>query len=552
MLSSKRALSGKNTRLLQLLLSLTCLLVGPAAMSQAHEGNAHPAPSLSSTNETKTARGVVFEDLNGNRVRDTGEAGLPDVRVSNGADIVTTDADGIYELSISDDAIVFVIKPSGWSSPLNPQKLPQFYYIHKPKGSPADFQFAGVAPTGPLPESIDFPLTRQVEPQKFKALMFGDPQPRDIREVEYIEHDIIEQVIAEHAHDASFGVTLGDIAFNNLDTLEPLNQAIALIGIPWYNVIGNHDVNQEATDDRNSDETFERVYGPSYYAFDYGSTHFLVLDDVAWVGFDKKDKEKSQYYGGLGERQLEFIRNDLADIPQEQLVVLMMHIPLTAVKDRQDLYRLIEQRPATVSISAHAHYMEHRIIGKEDGWQGPVPHHHIINVTVCGSWWRGQPDERGIPHATMSDGGPNGYSIMEFDGHNYSLEFRAASRPASYQMNIYAPEVLTTQTLASTEILANVFAAAPNTVCEMRVGDLPWATMERLTIADPGFLAEKAREESLSDHTWTNLPKPHETPHIYRALLPAGIALGTHQIEIRSRDAQGHDTMGIRIFRVEE
>lgn len=156
-----------------------------------------------------------------------------------------------------------------------------------------------------------------------------------------------------------------------------------MIGIPWYNVIGNHDVNQEATDDRLSDETFERLYGPNYY---YGSTHFLVLDDVAWVGRDKKDKEKSHYYGGLGKRQLEFINNDLAAIPEEQLVVLMMHIPLTAVQDRQDLYRLIEQRPATVSISAHAHYMEHRIIDKEDGWQGPVPHHHIINVSVCGSW----------------------------------------------------------------------------------------------------------------------------------------------------------------------
>lgn len=42
----------------------------------------------------------------------------------------------------------------------------------------------------------------------------------------------------------------------------------------------------------------------------------------------------------------------------------------------------------------------------------------------------------------MSDGGPNGYSIMEFDGKNYSFEFRAAGRPASYQMNIYAPETL--------------------------------------------------------------------------------------------------------------
>ena len=29
---------------------------------------------------------------------------------------------------------------------------------------------------------------------------------------------------------------------------------------------------------------FERVYGPAYYSYDYGSVHFLVLDDVNWIG----------------------------------------------------------------------------------------------------------------------------------------------------------------------------------------------------------------------------------------------------------------------------
>ncbi len=101
--------------------------------------------------------------------------------------------------------------------------------------------------------------------------------------------------------------------------------------------------------------------------------------------------------------------------------------------------------------------MEHRLIGNEDGWMGPEKHHHIVNVTVCGSWWRGQKDERGIPHATMSDGGPNGYSIMEFDGNEYSIEFPGASRPADYQMNIYAPEVVNNTDLSTTVVMANIF-----------------------------------------------------------------------------------------------
>ncbi len=521
------------------------------AVCSAHDTGAQHAhgADANKSQPTQKVTGVVYEDLNANRRRDPGEAGIAGVRVSNGLDIVRTDAEGKYELQISDDAIVFVIKPSGWTSPLNHHRLPQFYYIHKPHGSPASFKFTGVAPTGPLPTSVDFPLSKQPEPDKFKALMFGDPQPRNVTEVEYIEHDVIEQIIAAEGHGASFGVTLGDIAFDDLSTFEPLNGAIALIGIPWYNVIGNHDLNYDAPNDELSDETFESVYGPNYYSFDYGATHFLVLDDVTWVG--EQNGKKAHYHGGLGERQLQFIRNDLAEIPKEQLVVLMMHIPLEGVDDRQELYRLIEQRPAAVSISAHTHYMEHRLIGKEDGWRGAQPHHHIINVTVCGSWFRGQPDERGIPHATMSDGGPNGYSIMEFDGAKYSLEFRAASRPADYQLNIYAPEAVSLTGLASTVVLANVFAASSRSTCSMRVGTSPWTEMQSITMVDPNYMAEKMREEALPTRTWTDLPSAHSTPHMYRGMLPVDLAPGSHKIEVRSVDENGREVLGRRIIRVE-
>lgn len=499
--------------------------------------------------KVQTARGVVYEDVNGNRKRDQDEKGVAGIGVSNGADIVKTDENGRYEIEVDEDSIIFVIKPRNWMTPVNKDKLPQFYYIHKPAGSPANFKFAGVAPTGPLPKSVDFPLYRRDEPETFKALLFGDPQPRNVTEVEYMAHDVIEQIVAEKGHGAAFGVTLGDIVFDDLAVMEPLNQAIALIGIPWYNVIGNHDLNLDAKNDRQVDETFERHYGPAYYSFDHGPTHFLVLDDVMWVGAD--DEHKAHYHGGLGKRQMEFIRNDLANIPEDQLVVVLMHIPLIQVQDRQELYRLIEKRPATVSISAHTHYMEHQFIGKEDGWMGPQRHHHIINVTVCGSWWRGKKDERGIPHATMSDGGPNGYSIMTFDGNRYSLETRAASRPADYQMNIYAPETVTPQKLETTVVTVNVFNGSSQSNVELKVGDRPWKAMERVATLDPAFVAEKERETLLQDRTWTELPNPHRTPHIWRGMMPTGLGEGTHLIEIRSTDRSGKTHTDQRVIRVE-
>ena len=156
---------------------------------------------------TRPARGIVFDDRNANERRDAGEPGLPGIGVSNGRQIVETDAEGRYELTVDNDDIVFVIKPRDWVAPLGRNNLPKFYYIHKPAGSPANFKYAGVEPTGPLPDSIDFPLRNRPEPERFKALMFGDPQPRNLQEVEYIAHDTIEQVIREHAHDAAFGVT---------------------------------------------------------------------------------------------------------------------------------------------------------------------------------------------------------------------------------------------------------------------------------------------------------------------------------------------------------
>ncbi|QDV65557.1 calcineurin-like phosphoesterase C-terminal domain-containing protein [Crateriforma conspicua] len=510
----------------------------------AHQHDSHHALA-----NGQTAVGIVFEDINANGVRDEDEPGLANIKVSNGKHIVKTDQQGKYSLPVTDDTILFVIKPRNWMTPVDSDNLPQFYYIHKPNGSPKDFQYPGVEPTGPLPESVDFPLTRRNEPDQFKALLFGDTQPRNIKEVEYMAHDVIEQIIAEDGHGASFGVTLGDIVFDDLSVMPPLNQAIALIGIPWYNVIGNHDINYDAPNDRLSDETFESHYGPNYYSFDHGPTHFLVLDDVTWVA--KHDGQRAHYHGGLGEDQLTFIRNDLAMIPEDQLVVLMMHIPLQNVDDRQDLYRLIEKRPATVSISAHTHYMEHVLIGDEDGWQGPKPHHHIINVTVCGSWWRGQPDERGIPHATMSDGAPNGYSIMSFDGQNYSLEFRAASRPAEHQMNIYLPEQAASSDLATTVAIANVFAADANTQCQIRVNDADWSDMDAIRIEDPAYVRAKQVEEALPERTWIDLPKPHATPHMFRGMLPTHLPAGTHRIEVKAVFADGREIIDHRIMRVE-
>ncbi len=501
--------------------------------------------ATSSRAEETIARGVVYHDVNRNAMWDEGDRPLEGVRVSNGRQVVKTDAEGRYELPVDDDTILFVIKPRGWRTPIGRDMLPKFYYIHKPAGSP-DFQFPGVDPTGPLPDSVDFPLYPQDEPDQFQAILFGDPQPRDQREVDYMTHDVVEELIGTKA---SFGVTLGDIVFDDLSVFQAKINSVALIGIPWYNVVGNHDINYDAKNNRQSTETFQRYFGPPYYSFDHGPTHFLVLDDIMWTV--PEDGGRGSYKGGLGPEQMEFIRNDLALVPDSQMVVLMMHIPLVDVEDRHELFRMIEKRPFCLSISAHRHVHEHRFITKEDGWEGPEPHHHLINVTVSGSWWSGAPDTRGIPHTMMADGGPNGYTIISFDGTDYTIDYKVGRRPASYQMNIESPEAVSQAKLAETEVFVNVFNGSPKSTVEMRVGEEgTWRRLERRVMIDPAYQRVYDAEEAIPDRPWRNLPRPRPSTHLWRGTLPAELPIGSHLIEIRTEDMHGRTFEDRRAIRV--
>lgn len=500
--------------------------------------------SRDAADELTPAKGFVFHDTNGNGRRDSGEKGLADVRVSNGVDIVKTDAEGRYEIGVDDDSIIFVIKPSGWRTPISENQIPRFYYIHKPDGSPP-LRFQGVAPTGDLPESVDFAMYPQKEPDQFKAILFGDPQPRDQREIDYIAHDVIEELVGT---DASFGVTLGDILFDDLSLFEAQARSIALLGIPWYNVVGNHDINYDAPNDSLSDETFEKHFGPTYYSFDHGPVHFIVLDDIEW--YVEEGQSKGRYRGGFGAKQIEFVKNDLALIPDDQLVVLLMHIPLDDVHDRHGLYRLIEQRPFCMSVSGHTHYHQHRMITREDGWMGPEPHHHIVNVTVSGSWWAGAPDERGVPHSVCRDGTPNGYSIISFDGTDYRLDYKAAGRPANYQMQIDAPEVVAAAGVAETVVTANVFNAMPTSVIEMRIDSGDWTRMAPTSRLDPTYKRIYDFEDTVASKKWRKLSAPVETSHLWEAMLPEGLVPGSHLIEVRASNVFGKTYSGQRIIRV--
>lgn len=493
--------------------------------------------------KTQVARGSVFHDVNGDGKRDAGDRPMTNVKVSNGLEIVRTDEEGCYELPLGDEGQVFVIKPAGYRTRLGPNQLPLFYYLHRPQGSPK-LKFAGVQPTGPLPQSIDFPLTEQVEPELFRVILFGDTQPRNLLEVDYIAHDVIADI---RKNSASFGVTLGDIAFDDLNVFEPLSQAIGLVGIPWYNVFGNHDANFDATERRHINETYERHFGPSYYSFDYGKVHFVVMDNIEYA---PTPEGKFGFKGGFGSDQLEFLKRDLQLIPAEQMVVMLMHVPLNLTEDHQGLFRLIEQRPFTLSIAAHQHYHQHMFFDQNQGWRGPQPHHHIINVTVCGSWWSGLKDERGIPHATMSDGAPNGYSVLSFDGNKYSLEFVGAGNDRGRQMRIHLSDEVSAK--QKTRFHVNVFDGSSRSKVAFSLNGVDWTECQQVAEPDPLFQSLWDAEQTQQPPPKLKLTKPTISSHLWAGELPVGLSPGTHLLRIRTEDMHGKQYTDERSFRVVE
>ena len=488
------------------------------------------------------ARGVVYHDQDGDGVRDPTEPGLAGVRVSNGRDVIATDDKGRYQLSIHTQDIIFVIKPRDYMTPVNAHHIPRFYYVHKPKGSPKGLAYRGVSPTGPLPESIDFPLRHRPEPDKFQVVVCGDPQPRTMTQVHYFAHDIVDELLGI---DAAFGVSLGDIVFDKLELFEPCNAVIGAIGIPWYNIHGNHDVNRDAVSDELSDETWERVYGPTTYSFDWGPVHFLVLDNVM---FDPT-AGNVRYRPELG-RHLTFARNDLEHVPADTLVVLMMHIPIVSVPDREALFKLLQERPNTFSLSAHWHFQQHFFLGPKFGWKGEKPHHHLVHATACGGWWKGGLDEFGIPHATMRDGAPNGYSIITFDRSNYSIRFKAARRPAREQMSIYLPNHIDVSKINETRVVVNVYAGSERSRVGMRVsGRTEWIQMKHSPQRDPYYQKLRARENQ-------SLPPARQldgsvtSPHIWTARLPGDLRPGRYVVEVRTVDMFDQWAVGQRVFTV--
>ncbi|MEM1446339.1 MAG: calcineurin-like phosphoesterase family protein [Planctomycetota bacterium] len=518
------------------------LLVAPLAVADDHASS------------EQQATGVVYHDRNDDQTRQPDEPGIPNVKVSNGLDVVTTDEAGRYTLPVDDETILFVVKPRDWMTPVNELNLPRFFYIHKPHGSPDDgFLYPGSEPTGDLPDFVDFPLVERAEDESFKVIMIGDPQPYDLEQVRFYHDDVIAEL---QGTDAAFAVALGDLVGDDLDLFEPYNQVNATVGIPFYNVLGNHDLNFLSPNDEHDDETFEATFGPADYAFEVADVSFVLLDNVRYLGHagyrDDGFPITNNYKGGLTDRQLRWLRNYVATVPTDHRIVLLMHIPLISPSSSihttpqiREVLDILGDHPYTLSFSGHTHVNEHHFAGPELGYDHPGGHHHHNVVTASGSWYRGPLDERGLPETRMRDGAPNGYAVVTFNGgDDYRIRFKAAGRPDTDQLHIHLPAEVTAHRVGRTEVVVNVYNGTERSVTEMRIlghhDDQAWILMMQTTSTDPAYVAYKAQADVLAEASGRRtLPNPWVTIHLWKAPLPADLPPGQHTLEVRTTDLFG-------------
>jgi 3',5'-cyclic AMP phosphodiesterase CpdA len=501
-----------------------------------------------------TVSGYVYEDANRNGKKDRNEKGIARVAVSNGEDVSLTDAGGQYRLPVGDDNIIFVIKPAGYQPPLNEYNLPATYYIHKPKGSPA-LHYEGVGPTGALPRPVDFALYRYQEPESFTAFIFGDTQPYTEEEIGYLRNGAVAEAAAG-ASGVSFGITLGDLVGDALNLHQQYREMMRQIGLPWYNVMGNHDMNYDVTEDRFADENFERFFGPANYAFNYGQAHFIVLDDILYP----HPLTGRGYWGGLREDQWRFLENDLRHVPSERLIVVSMHIPLTEEgeeeafrdADRQRFYSLLAPYPNVLFLNAHTHFQVQNFYGREQGLGRTVPIHEYNVGAVCGDWFSGILNERGIPVSTMRDGTPAGYALLRVDGNRYVIDYKVLGKPLDYQIAVHLPKAVPSGRSTSASVYADFFMGSARDTLEYRIDGGAWAKMNRVHEFDPAYYRYVQDWDYAEDLPAGHRPSnPVPCSHLWKGGIQTRLPAGTHRVEVRVKDMFGRTHTAAGEYRVQ-
>ena len=423
------------------------------------------------------SQSIFAETLKGQRIKGrvtSGKKKLANVIVSDGFSVVKTNSKGKYELPVNKLAkFIFISIPSGYAVP-NEKGIARHYH-NIVGGIKQDYNFELEALT--------------TADSKHKFIVWADPQVKNEDDVQLMLNQSVPDVkklVSAEPGTLFHGIGAGDLVWDEHSLFKRYSEAVAGMGIPFFQVLGNHDMDYRKGGDDTSDNTFGANFGPTYYSFNRGKAHYVVLDDVRYLG-----KERD-YDGYITPQQLDWLKQDLSHVPKDNLIILSVHIPVhNSVKNNTDLYAILQPFTNVHIMSGHTHYNKNVISN------GIYEHNH---GTVCGAWWTGP---------ICSDGAPNGYGVYEVNGTELSWYYKSTGIDKSYQISLDVEQLANQKRL-----LANVWNWDPEWKIEWWADDKPMGVLENVTGYDPQAI-RLFRGDKLP--VKRSFAEPSRTDHLFMA-----------------------------------
>lgn len=413
------------------------------------------------------------------------------VRVTDGVTIVETNSKGRYSMEVHPQStMVYYTLPSGYNSPVV-NGVPVFYQaLHSEQKE----------------QTVSFELTKSKKSQnKHAFILWADPQV-----LETAEFDLLEEVVADvqktvnsfPAEVPVHAISAGDNVFDKLQFYDQYKQVISKLNLPFYQVIGNHDMDYNRRSDELSATTYSKAFGPTHFSFNVGNVHYVVLKDVFYYG------DSYRYMGYVNENQLQWLEKDLKSVREGSTVIVSLHIPTiygeseksgsygttlsNSVMNREALYKLLA--PFTTHILAgHSHTQWYT-------QAAPTIAEHV-HAAASGAWWQGE---------ICTDGSPKAYTVYEVDGDSLSWYFKGVGYDKSEQFKVYE---VGADTLYPGYFIANVYNYDPGWKVQWYENGVYKGEMTRYWGIDPQA-AEIYQSGKMKKHTWIS---PTETHHLFRA-----------------------------------
>ena len=239
---------------------------------------------------------------------------LQGVVVTDGFDVVQTDAKGHYELPVNRGArFVYLSSPAGYLAPLVGSHV-GFYQRLKAGNNQYDF----VLTKNPK-NDFNHVVVAQADVQVNCEEQLGMYQ-------KYV--DKVRPFVQKFANGRdAFVLDCGDLVGNSPGLYPRFLEVSAGLEMPAYRMVGNHDMELVGRSFEHSYRTYEDYFGPIYYSFNRGKAHYIVLDNCFYINRDYR------YIGYIDERTLQWLEKDLALVPKDHVLFVSMHIPASSTKD---------------------------------------------------------------------------------------------------------------------------------------------------------------------------------------------------------------------------